>query len=223
MNRLFTATKRGHDAAEPEARPVLEHLIYGVCREGTTREKADAAFRALQANFFDWNEVRVSMIREVADVIDELPDAEARAQRIISLLQEIFETTFSFELDSLHKKGLKQAEKQLQRYQGSDPYVVAYTLQTGLGGHYLPLDNAMSRALKRLEVLDGEPDEAARASLEHLVPKSRGYQFCEAVSAVAHEFCHSQAPKCSACPMHEVCPSGQSNTKPRAAAKVRAR
>lgn len=221
LNHLLNGGKRATGNGLPATRPVLEQLIYAVCREGVSREEADKAFQALQTNFYDWNEVRVSMAREVADIIDDLPEPEVRAQRIISLLQEIFETTYSFDLDTLAKKGLKQAEKQLQRYQGADPYIVAYTLQTGLDGHYLPLDNAMHRTLKRLGVLDGEPDEAAQASLEHLIPKARGFQFCETISEVAHAYCHAQAPKCPSCPMQEVCPSAQAPSKARAPVKSR--
>jgi endonuclease-3 len=224
LNRLFSITGKNGHAEEPATRPVLEQLIYAVLREGTTQAKADEAFRALQTSFFDWNEIRVSMIREVADVIQDLPNPEDRAARIISILQEVFETTYSFDLEPLHKKGLKMAEKQLQRYQAANTFIVSYTVQTGLGGHALPLDDAMIRVLRRLEVLDGELDEAARTSLEHFVPKSKGVQFCEALSQVAHEYCHENNPKCNACPLHDSCPSAQVHaTRTRSAARIKAR
>jgi endonuclease-3 len=210
LNSLLALEKplaANHGAA---TRSVLEQLIYGVCREGVSREKADRAFKALQTTFFDWNEVRVSAVREVEEVIVELPSAESRAERIISLLQEIFESTYSYDLESLHKKGLKQAEKQLERYQGANRFTVAYTMQQGLGGHAIPLDADMLRALRRLELLDGEPDDAAaQASLEHLVAKARGGAFCDAVSLIAQEYCWEDDPHCSTCPLHELCPTGQ--------------
>src|SRR5262245_19534119 len=83
---------------EPEPRPVLEQFLYAVCREGVTRDLADRAFRNLRDQFFDWNEIRVSATRELADAMDGLPQAEARAQRIVEFLQEVFETTYSFDL-----------------------------------------------------------------------------------------------------------------------------
>src|SRR5262245_59347011 len=111
--KLTDERDSGNKAA---GRPVLEQFLYAVCREGTTRDKADRAFRALREAFFDWNELRVSSVREVADALHNLPRAEARAQRIIGFLQEVFETTFSFDLEGLHKKGLKEAGKKLDRY-----------------------------------------------------------------------------------------------------------
>src|SRR5207245_580057 len=113
LTHLLSALKKRYEPAEPEARPVLEQLLYAVLREGGTREQADRAYRALQERFYDWNEIRVSSAREIEEIIDDLPEAEARAQRLVSLLQEVFETTFSFDLELLHKKGLKQAAKQL--------------------------------------------------------------------------------------------------------------
>lgn len=218
LNRLLSAVK-SNGQADGGTRPVLEQVIYGILREGTTPAKADRAFHALQTSFFDWNEIRVSMVRELVEVLDDLPDAEDRAARIISFLQEVFETTYSFELESLHKKGLKMAEKQLQRFQGINPFVLAYAVQTGLGGHALPVDQPMARVLRRLELISGDYDDAARTSLEHLVPKAKGIHFCEAVCAIAHDYCHETNPNCPACPVRDVCPTAKAaNAKARSSA-----
>jgi endonuclease-3 len=214
LNRILTTLKRDLPADEPESRPVLEQLLYAICRENAPRDRADKAFGALRSHFYDWNEIRVSSPRELVEALAPLPDAEMRAYRIVSLLQEIFETTYGFDLESLHKKGLKQAQKQLERYQGANPFAVAYTLQMGLGGHAVPLDTAMHRTMRRLELIDGETSgEALQASLEHLVPKARGPIFCELVSNLAQQFCHENAPACKSCPMREACPTAQRSPK----------
>src|SRR5205085_10200785 len=120
--------------------PLLEQAIYAVCREGTTRARADRAYAALRDGFFDWNEVRVSAAREVAVAFAGMPDAMERAERVVGILQEVFETTYSYDLESLHKKGQKPAQKQLERYRGTTPFVVAYVLNHGLGAAPAPLD-----------------------------------------------------------------------------------
>src|SRR5205807_10304667 len=134
--------------------------------------------RGLREHFFDWNEVRVSSVREVAESLAGMPGGETRAQRIIDFLQEVFETTFSFDLEGLQKKGMKQAAKQLARYQAANDYAVAWVVQKSLGGHALPLDTAALRVLRRLGLLeDGHDLEALRASLEHQIPKLKGADF----------------------------------------------
>src|SRR5262245_45631 len=85
---LLGKTGKGHEVAPHN---VLEQFLYAICREETTREAADHAYRALAEKFFDWNEIRVSSPREIADALEEfVPDAEARAQRLIDFLQEVF-------------------------------------------------------------------------------------------------------------------------------------
>src|SRR5205085_4865414 len=171
------------------------------------------AFRGLQDRFFDWNEIRVSSVHEVEEVFDDLPGAESRAERLISFLQQVFDATFSFDLESLHKKGLKQAAKQLSRYQAANDYVVAWVIQQALGGHAIPLDEPTLRTVKRLGLIDDDENdaEAGRASLEHRVPKSRGASFVELISNVANEHCWSDSPNCAACPLSGECPTGQEN------------
>ena len=200
-----------HKGARPEtALPVLEQFLYAILREGTTRPAADDAFAALRKHFYDWNEVRVSSTQELADAIDEfVPDGEARAQRLIDFLQEVFETTFSFDLESLQKKGLKQAAKQLSRYQAANDYAVSWAVQKSLGGHALPLDAAGLRVLRRLGLLEEAGDlEAQRASLEHQVPKAKGSEFIDVISVIGEDPCWEADPACPACPLNKVCPTG---------------
>jgi endonuclease III len=213
LTHLFTSLKKRYEPADLEPRPVLEQLLYAVCREGATREQADRAFRQLRERFFDWNEVRVSSTREIEETFAGLPSAEVRAQRLISLLQEVFETTFSFDLEALQKKGLKQAAKQISRYQAANDYAVAWVIQQALGGHAIPLDGPTQRVLRRLGLIEGETDdlEALRGSLEHLIPKSRGPLFNELISALADELCAEDEPSCSSCPLCSDCPTGHEN------------
>ncbi len=209
--QVFSVLTKGKMPPDHQARPVLEQFLYAVCREGTTRELADRTYRNLQEQFFDWNEIRVSSVREIADAMDGLPDAEGRAQRIIDFLQEVFETTFSFDLEPLQKRGLKQAAKQLARYQAANDYAVAWVVQQSLAGHALPLDGPTLRVLRRLGILENDADdlEALRASLEHFIPKARGSLFGDLISALAEDFCWDDDPHCVACPLCSHCPTGQ--------------
>ncbi len=218
---LFTTLKKRCPASQPDPRSVLEQLLFAVCREGTTQEQADQAFLALRQRFFDWNEIRVSSPREIEETIGNLSQADVRAQRLLSLLQEVFETTFSFDLESLHKKGLKQAAKQIARYQAANDYSVSWVVQNSLDGHSVPLDEPTLRVLRRLGLTesDQEDPEAIRSSLEHLIPKAKGPLFGELLSALANEFCHEDEPNCCECPLASECPTGVENARTVAAGR----
>jgi endonuclease-3 len=209
LNLLLSTADKG--GAEPEPRPVLQQFIYGLCRENATAEQADRAYHNLETRFFDWNEVRVSSPREIEDALSGLSEPEVRAQRLLAFLQEVFETTFAFDLDKLQKAGVKQAAKQLSRYQAADDYIGAWVLQRSLGGHAIPIDAPTLRCARRLGLIEAgqEGPEAVRASLEHLVGKSKGALFTDAISNLAEEHCWETEPNCHACPMASECPTGQ--------------
>jgi endonuclease-3 len=194
-----------------ELQPVLEQFVYGLCREDATPAQAERAFRFLRERFFDWNEVRVSSIRELEEAFDGMTGPEGRAQRLVSFLQEVFETEFSFDLEGLHKRGMKQASRQLMRYQAANDFVGAWVVQRSLGGHAIPLDAPTLRCVRRLGLLDGAQEslEAARASLEHAVSKNDGPQFTDALSCIAEEYCWEETPQCSSCPLSGECHTAQ--------------
>ncbi len=219
------------DQADP--RPVLEELIYGICREGTTHADADRAYRSLRKAFIDWNEVRVSTVQEVAEALRPIPNAGIRAGWVLALLQAVFEMTYSYDLDELEKKGLKQAARQLGRYfdpkdleklglkqaakqagrfKNVNDYAVAWVVQRRLGGHAIPLDGPTLRVLHRLGVIeDVEPEslETLRGSIEHVIPKTRGPEFTDLMSQLAKEICIDGTPRCGQCPLKSDCPTGQ--------------
>lgn len=215
VNQLFTSLGKQAKAKPQGTRPVLEQFVYAMMRENATREAADQAFGNLQERFYDWNEVRVSSTLEIVEAFDgALSDAEARSQRIIDFLQEIFETTYSFDLDPLlevlQKKGLKQASKQLARYQAANDYAVTWVMQQSLGGHTIPLDNASLRVLKRTGLSEEQEDlEALRLSIENQVPKTKGAQFVDLISEVADSVCYEDEPNCPQCSLRSVCATGQ--------------
>jgi len=201
------AQARKHSEADHAGRPVLEQFIYGLCREGATADQADRAYNYLCEQFFDWNEIRVSSQRELEDAFEGMSEAEGRAQRLVAFLQEVFENTYSFDLEFLQKKGVKQAAKELARYQAANDYLVAWVIQRTLGGHAIPLDPPTLRSIRRLGLLEShqEDPEAARSSLEHLVPKVKGPQLTDTISVIADQFCFEADPNCRSCPLSAEC------------------
>jgi endonuclease-3 len=228
LSQLFTALRKQYEPTEPERRPVLEQLIYAICRDGSTRDRADRAFQNLQDRFFDWNEVRVSSAGEVEDALEGLPDAHPKAERIIGLLQEVFETTFAFDLEAsenIDKKGLKGAAKFLGKFRSADDYAISYVVQQTLGGHAIPVDAPTLRVARRTGLVESDAGtlESARMSLEHLVPKAKGWLFNELVSLLARDVCWEDVPNCPECPLRDECPTGQERLRAGATAEPRGR
>ncbi len=207
--------KKKYPPGELPQRTVIQHFIYGIIREGTTSDIADQSFNSLIAAFIDWNELRVSTPSELVEVMPGLPEGSTKARRIIGVLQEWFELTYSFDMEEVAKKGIKEGAKKLQRLKEANDFAIAWVMQRAWEGHAVPLDAPTIRVLKRLAVLDPEVDdvETLRSSAEHFIPKAKDAEFTDGISAIGHEFCHEVKPNCPKCPLLADCPHGQQETK----------
>jgi endonuclease-3 len=159
-------------------RAVIEHLLFACCLEDAHADAAQEAFAALVHTFFDWNEVRVTSISELSEVMACLPDPRAAANRIKRVLHAVFEATFNFDLEDRRKKNLGPTVKWLEKLDGTTRFTVAYVLQAALRGHAIPVDSGAMAALHVLDLVSGK-DVAAGVvpGLERAVAKSKGVEF----------------------------------------------
>lgn len=188
FSKLLTALAKQSTAKFPKDLSVLDHLLIAVLQENASPTHALDIYRGMIAGFHDFNELRVSHPKELEDVLDDLPEAQSKARRIIAVLQFVFETTYDFDLESMRKKPLKQAMRQLSKIIGITPFAVTATVQRALGGHAIPLDERILELLKQLDLLEvGDSPESIRTALEHLVPKAKGLQFSTALAELASD------------------------------------
>jgi endonuclease-3 len=159
-------------------RAVIEHLVFACCLEDAHHDAAEEAFAALVHTFFDWNEVRVTSISELAEVMACLPDPRTAANRVKRVLHAVFENTFNFDLEDLRKKNLGPTVAWLEKLDGMSPFTVAYTVQAALGGHAIPIDRGTMAALQVLDLV-AEKDAAAGVvpGIERAVAKAKGLEF----------------------------------------------
>jgi endonuclease-3 len=75
INAAYKLLKEHYQPCQPPAdRTLFEHLMYACCLEDARPEAADEAFARLQQTFFDWNEVRVTTVTELAETLSPLPN-----------------------------------------------------------------------------------------------------------------------------------------------------
>lgn len=167
-------------------RTVLEHMLYACCLENGRFEAADEAFAKLQETYFDWNEVRVTTVAELAEVLAPLHEPAVAAQRLKKLLQSVFETHYSFDIDELKKQNLGKAVKRIEKYDGATPFVVGYVTQAALGGHAIPVDAAALDLLLMIGVItDAEHARKQVPGLERAIAKSKGVEFASLLHQLA--------------------------------------
>jgi endonuclease III len=179
ISKVYKVLKKHYKPVAPPAdRTALEHLLYGCLLENARYEAADEAFARLKELYFDWNEIRVTTVTELAEGMAGVPDAVAAAQRVKKALQSIFESNYSFDIETLKKQNLGKAEKDLEKVNGTTSFVRAYVTQNALGGHSIPVSKGAIDALYAVGVVnDSEADKGQVPGLERAIPKNKGVEF----------------------------------------------
>ena len=193
LNKIHKVLKKHYKPADPPAeRSILEHLLYGCCLENARPEAADEAFARLQQSYFDWNEVRVTTVNELSEQLSNLPRPNRTAQQLKRALQSVFEAHFAFDLEQLGKQNLGKSEKDLEKYAQGNPFLIAYVVQHGLGGHAIPCCQGVLDALVALAALT--PAEAAKLhvpGIERAIPKNKGLEFASLLHQLGADFAAS--------------------------------
>ena len=152
--------------------------MFACCLEDAGYEAAEEAFAALVHTFFDWNEVRVTSLSELSEVMAGLPDPRVASNRIKRVLHGIFEANYSFDLEDKRKKNLGPTVKWLEKLDGTTQFTVAYVVQAAWAATKFPSTPAPWPSCRILDLVT-EKDAAAGVvpGLERAVAKSKGIEF----------------------------------------------
>ncbi len=188
--KVHKILKKHYKPVAPRAdRSVLEHLMFACCLEDAGYEAAEEAFAALVHTFFDWNEIRVTLLSELSEVMAGLPDPRVAANRIKRILHGVFEAAYSFDLEDKRKKNLGPTVKWLEKLDGTTKFTVAYLVQAALGGHQIPIDSGSMTALRIVDLVgDKDVVEGVVPGLERAVAKSKGIEFGSLLHQLGADF-----------------------------------
>lgn len=179
FSRLYKHLKKKYQPILPPTnRSLLEHMLYACCLEDSKYDAADEAFARLQQDYFDWNEIRVTTVHELADAMSCLANPKDAAIRLKKTLHSMFEVHYSFDIEQLKKENLGKAVQHLSKFAGITPFVTAYVTQASLGGHAIAIDSATASLFYILDMIN-EKEAAARQvpGLERAIPKNKGAEF----------------------------------------------
>lgn len=190
LTKAHKILKKQYKVQAPLAgRSVLEQLLFACCLEEAHYDKAEEAFAKVQEAFFDWNEVRVSSVQELAEVMHMLPKPDEAGGRLRRVLQSVFESTYSFELESMRKMNLGQAQQKLKKLDGVTEFAVGYVTQSALGGHAVPVDRGALEALYVVGIVDeAEKTSGTVPGAERAIPKNKGVEFGSLLHQLSADF-----------------------------------
>ncbi|HIA20640.1 MAG TPA: hypothetical protein EYN70_14700 [Planctomycetaceae bacterium] len=190
LNKTFRILRKHYKWVGPlRDRTVLEHLLYACCLENSQPEAADEAYARLQESYYDWNEIRVTSVGELAEILNPLADPADAATRLKQVLQVVFETYYAFDLEHLQKQNLGKAIKELEKYKGTTSFSVDYVTQNGLGGHSIATNQGVIKTLTVLGIVsEAEARKRHLPGMARAISKSKGVEFSSLLHQLGTDF-----------------------------------
>jgi len=180
LQKLYRGLKRAHPKPEKVAYDdPIEALIYGVVSEHTSESTVLRAVKGFRATFVDWNDLRVSRVEEIVEILQEdSVSSRATAFALLTALRAVFDEYHALSLQSLKKMGKRPAKQAMEALDGVGHFVVNYCMLTSLQGHAIPLTETMATYLRQNDIVDPEADDQdIEGFLSRQVAAKDAYEF----------------------------------------------
>jgi endonuclease III len=185
----------------------LDALIQTTLSQHTSDINSERAFDALKRRFSGgWDEVRIAPVELIADTIRCGGLADAKAARIKTILQALFEKYGETSLEALKTTPTDEALELLTSFHGVGPKTAACVLMFSLGRPVLPVDTHVFRVSHRLGLIDEKIGEAkAHGALQAQLDDSEVYAFHVHLIRHGRRVCQARSPRCEICPLSGRC------------------
>jgi endonuclease III len=180
LQRLYRELKRTYpQVARTTYEDPVEALICGIISERMSEAAAQKALREITRAFVDWNDLRVSRVEEVAEVLGrDAVASRATALALTAALRGIFDEHHKISLVTLKKLGKRPARQDLEKIEGVSRFVSNYCLLTALEAHAIPLTEQMTEYLKCNGIIEESADaEDLEGFLTRCVAAKDAYEF----------------------------------------------
>ncbi|MBW7989390.1 MAG: hypothetical protein FVQ84_05145 [Planctomycetes bacterium] len=154
-------------------------IVYGIICSRLDDKTTESAIKKFSDYFIDLNDLRVSRIEEIVEMLgaDTLAAREV-ASTITTVLRAIFNEYHKVSLEGLKKTGKRPARQILEKMEGTNRFVVDYCMLTSLQGHAVPLTEGMIAYLKDKGLVYTDANEQEIGGfLAKLISAKKGYEF----------------------------------------------
>ncbi len=167
--------------ANVELQDPIRAMVLGILGANATARQVERGFKAVNGEYVDFNELRVSPERDIVECIGEnYPDAYGRARMIRTSLGGIFAQCSTVSMEYLDKLPRRDVRRRLSEL-GLDEYAAGVTMLWGLGLHAVAVDDDLALCLELKGCVHPGADIAdIQGFVERAVPKQRAH--------AAHQF-----------------------------------
>lgn len=206
----------------------MSELVSSLLSHRTLNRDSGRAFRALRERFADWAAVRDAPVAEVQDAISACTWPEQKAPRLQAVLRELSQRPEavaggSLSLEFLADWPAVRSRAWLETISGVGPKTSAAVLSfSTLRGRALPVDSHHHRVAARLGLIPatlavGPSHQVLEAQLPSDWDSQQVYDNHQVLMRLGKDTCTPRAPRCSICPLLDLCNYGQAHAAPAAA------
>ena len=158
---------------------IIDAIIYAVISSEMSEKQTESVIKKFTDYFVDWNDLRVSRMEEIVEVLGKDTSATMGiAATITGILSSIFNQYHQMGLELLKKIGKRPAKQALEKIDGINRYMVDYCLLTALGGHAIPLTDRMIKYLRDNDLVNPDADDQQIGGfLAKQISAKNGYEF----------------------------------------------
>ncbi len=154
-------------------------LVHATVSENVSSEAAQSVMKKFAGHFVDINDLRVSRVEEIVDVIGEdTPVARNIAMALAKVLNAVFDKYNKMSLQALKNIGKRPAKQTLEKMDGTTHFAVNYCMLTSLQAHAMPLTGVMIDYLRSEELVHpGADQQQVEGFLARLISVDKAYEF----------------------------------------------
>ncbi len=187
-------------------RPPLDELILTILSQNTNDGNRDRAYAALRGRFPTWEAVRDAPPEAVVEAIRPAGLANQKGPRIQAVLQAITQERGSLDLSFLAAWPVEKAREWLLQFKGVGPKTAAIVLLFSLGKPAFPVDTHIYRVTGRLGLRPPNLSvERTHVLMEHVFPPEAYFAAHLNLIYLGRDFCRPRKPRCSTCPVQDLC------------------
>jgi endonuclease-3 len=192
----------------------FETLVRTILSQNTNDVNSNRAMEKLESHFEITPRVlSQASVEELIECIRSAGLYRVKAPRI-KQISSIILNEFGGDLDSILKKGPREARSIMTELPGVG-YKTADIVLAFVAGHpTVPVDTHVTRVSKRLGIVRGKAQyEEIRLALEKLVPANRRLRMHLSLIRFGREICKAPIPLCPRCLVSRTCPSSSTRRR----------
>jgi endonuclease-3 len=199
----------------------LKQFIYSLLSSRTKTEVTYEVVQHLQTRFGSWENLRDAPLAEIEEAIRPITFPEQKAVHLKRALEQITQRCGALSLDFLHGYRTDKIRSWLERFDGVGSKTSGAVVNfSTLRRRALCVDSHHLRVTERLGfVAKGADARATEDRLMEMAPAEWSPVMLDEhhtlIKIHGQRMCTLHHPKCSACPLLDVCPTGQASRLPR--------